>query len=129
MGKLPTVLIVDDAPEMIEILGGLFEESGFQVITAQSAKEGLSVFDMWKTGGRVIDLVTIDMRMPETDGLTLARMLREAGFSGPMVAFTSNVTGAAKKSSGAVGIDAYFSKSVVNPDLIQAIKTRFCEGG
>ncbi len=60
---LPTVLCVDDEPNILSALKRLFRGKGWQTLTADSAQAGLALLQT-----QSVDLVISDMRMPEMDG-------------------------------------------------------------
>ncbi|MDB5754881.1 MAG: two-component system response regulator [Massilia sp.] len=66
-----TILCVDDEPNILSALRRLFRPQGYEVLTAQSAREGLAVLD-----ARPVDLVISDMRMPEMDGVQFLEQAR-----------------------------------------------------
>jgi two-component system CheB/CheR fusion protein len=126
MNKPLRVLVVDDAPEIVTVLTGLFQSEGFVVESALSADEAVARYSEAQNKGDSFSLISLDIRMPNIDGMHLAKNLRELGFTGPMIAFTANASLAGKKTSKEVGINAYFNKSVMNRDLIRALKDQFC---
>jgi two-component system, chemotaxis family, protein-glutamate methylesterase/glutaminase len=67
------VLIVDDSALMRRLLGGVLGEAGFEVATARNGIEGLEQLTEWKP-----DVVTLDINMPEMDGLTALSMMMQA---------------------------------------------------
>jgi CheY-like chemotaxis protein len=77
-----TVLVVDDAPVVRRLAYRLLSESGYRVFEARTAAEALEV--MLLSHGR-IDLVLIDVVMPEVNGVDLARMVREIAPHVPVV--------------------------------------------
>ena len=66
------MLIIDDEPDIRTFLSVLFEENGFEVVTAGDGNEGLSMALAEKP-----DLVTLDVLMPEKTGIKLYRELRK----------------------------------------------------
>jgi CheY-like chemotaxis protein len=64
-----TVLVVDDAPELLSALGEALTEEGWEVVTAASAKEALGAVT-----ARPVDVVLCDLLLGEEDG----RSLRQA---------------------------------------------------
>jgi CheY-like chemotaxis protein len=65
------ILIVEDDPEMREVLSTGLELMGFEPITAQNGKEGVE-----KAFSEKPHLVVLDILMPEMDGREAAQMLR-----------------------------------------------------
>ena len=66
-----TVLIVDDEASLRQSLSMVLKSSGYRVTTASSAAEASQFL---KAGA--FDLVFLDLKMPEVDGLTLLREIR-----------------------------------------------------
>jgi len=66
------ILVVDDEPDMVDIVKLVLTQSGFNVSTAQSGKECLE-----KAIKESFDLIVLDIRMPEMDGWTTLRKLKE----------------------------------------------------
>jgi len=69
-----TVLIVDDAAIVRRLAYRLLSEAGYRVFEASSATEALEVLGMARS---VVDVVLVDVVMPEVSGVDLARMIRE----------------------------------------------------
>ena len=70
----PTVLVVDDEPDVLELTRVVLAREGYDVLTASDGVEALEVFDA--AGGRV-DLVLLDVVMPRMRGDEVFRQLRE----------------------------------------------------
>ncbi|TGL15913.1 fused response regulator/phosphatase [Leptospira levettii] len=67
-----TILIVDDVPENVELLKYLLSQEGFKTYTAYSAEEARLVLLNTR-----IDTLLLDVNMPEQDGFSFCRELRE----------------------------------------------------
>lgn len=78
MGR--TVLVVDDDPNILEIVAVALEEAGYAVERAADGATALSLVDE-----REIDLVLADVVMPGLDGIGLARRLQERGQEAPVI--------------------------------------------
>jgi CheY-like chemotaxis protein len=65
------ILIVEDDPDMREVLSTEFQLMGFEPITAQNGKEGVE-----KAFSEKPHLIVLDILMPETDGRQAAQILR-----------------------------------------------------
>jgi two-component system phosphate regulon response regulator OmpR len=70
---LPTVLLVDDEPELRALLAEYFGRNGFAVMQAENAAEARE-----RVAESVPDVAVLDINMPGENGLSLARALREA---------------------------------------------------
>jgi two-component system sensor histidine kinase/response regulator len=71
------VLVVDDSSTSREILKEMLETMSFEVDLAKSAREGLAKLTR-VDAGEPFHLVLMDWHMPEMDGLTAARVIRES---------------------------------------------------
>jgi two-component system OmpR family response regulator len=67
------ILIVDDDPSIREVVRFTLESGGYQVIEARDGAEALKTFNE-----RDVDLIVLDIVMPESDGLTVCRTIRAA---------------------------------------------------
>ena len=72
MAKPPCILIVDDDPNLLELLQLALEHNGYATVLALNGIEGESVFDAEKP-----DLVLLDVMMPRRDGYTLCQVIRQ----------------------------------------------------
>ncbi|HEV6964955.1 MULTISPECIES: response regulator [Roseateles] len=69
----PSLLLVDDEPELRALLAEYFGRNGFSVVQAQDAATARA-----RVAERVPDVAVLDINMPGENGLSLARALREA---------------------------------------------------
>jgi response regulator RpfG family c-di-GMP phosphodiesterase len=67
----PTLLCVDDEPNILASLRRLFRASGYRVLTAESGAQGLAILEQ-----EPVDVVISDMRMPEMDGARFLGLVR-----------------------------------------------------
>jgi DNA-binding NtrC family response regulator len=70
--KLQRIMIVDDESSLRTALFRVFDRQGFQVITANCAKEA----DMLSGSDQSLDLAIVDLRLPDGDGMELMTRLR-----------------------------------------------------
>ena len=68
---MPEILLIDDEPELKQVLEELLTEAGFKVTSAADGAEGLD--HLARTS---FDVVVCDVRLPKVDGLTLLRRVR-----------------------------------------------------
>ena len=70
----PTILVVDDEPNIVELARLYLRTEGFKVEAAQDGREELQ-----KVAALKPSLVVLDLMMPEVDGWEVTRRLREVG--------------------------------------------------
>src|SRR3569833_3423083 len=91
-----TVLIVDDVPDNVDLLKTMLSKSGItHLITAASGKEALQrLRDQTQTPNGSVDVVILDIMMPEMDGYEVCRTLRrhEEWADIPVIMVTANAT-------------------------------------
>jgi len=71
MEKTDCILIVDDDPEIRRLLVDYLARNGFEAIAARDGREMGQALDR-----HTVDLIVLDLMLPDTDGLTLCRDLR-----------------------------------------------------
>lgn len=69
-----TLLIVEDESMLLELLKAVFEEEGYQVVTAKNGEEAVEVF---RARGNTIALVFTDMGLPKLGGWEVFQKLRQ----------------------------------------------------
>lgn len=78
--KQAPILVVDDEPEMCWILENIIRKTGLACMTALNAGEAMSLTESNQFG-----MVFLDAKLPDIDGLELARKLRKTNASLPIV--------------------------------------------
>src|SRR5579859_6034739 len=87
MAAAPQVLVVDDEPRNLNLIEALLAPLGIDQIRAEGGREALEIFRT-----RPVDLVLLDVMMPEIDGLSVLaeiRRLTPAGERIPVVLVTA----------------------------------------
>ena len=79
------LLLVDDDPGLLKLLGLRLTSEGYSVVTAESGQEGLKVLSREK-----IDLVISDLRMDEMDGLQLFTEIQKQQPGMPVIILTAH---------------------------------------
>ena len=72
-----SALVVDDNVVGLEILSDFLKTLGFSVATATSGQEALNLLTEWKNQGRHFDLVFIDWKMPDMDGIETSNRIHD----------------------------------------------------
>jgi CheY-like chemotaxis protein len=77
------LLCIDDDETQVLVQRAMLHSKGFDVVVATGGRDGIAAF-----GNHHVDLVVVDYRMPDLDGGTVARKLREKNPRVPIVMFT-----------------------------------------
>ena len=103
------VLVADDSPTNRHLAKSLLVKRGHTVVTANDGHEAVAAFEK---GG--IDIILMDVSMPECDGLEATGAIREreeaAGSHVPIIALTAHAMDGDRERCLQVGMDAYVSK-------------------
>lgn len=119
-GYMPTVLAVDDTPENLALIRGLLKGK-CRVLVAINGEEALRL--AW--GEEVIDLVLLDVMMPEMDGYEVCRRLKAEPCSSHLpVIFLTALADAEDEARGlALGAIDYVTKPINPPVLVARVIT------
>lgn len=110
------ILVVDDDDALLDMVEMAFTDAGFDVDLARDGRRGLEI-----ALGRTVDLVLLDVVMPEMDGLEVCRRLR-AERKTPVVMLTSRDDEVDKIVGLEMGADDYVTKPFSVRELIARVK-------
>ncbi len=112
------ILIVDDNPEVAATLKLYLEERGY---SATWAADGKAALDMMQDGNNYA-LVLLDINMPDLDGLTVLKQLRNSGCDAAVVMMSGHGNEEMAVECMRNGAEDYVSKPFVLADLFQRIE-------
>jgi len=101
---MPTILIIEDEPELVKVLRSYLEQAGFTVLSALRGDTGLSTWEQ-----KHPDLVILDLNLPGMDGLDVARAIRRKADT-PILMLTARVEEADQLVGLELGADDYVPK-------------------
>lgn len=110
------ILLVEDDPVVAEVMTGLLQSLGHRV---HHAPQALAAMTLLKT--QRLDLGLLDLDLPAVDGFELARLIRQGGWSLPLVAVTARADLASEHQARAAGMDGYLRKPVTGAMLAEAL--------
>ncbi|MDN6859430.1 response regulator [Pseudomonas sp. CAN2814] len=111
------VLLVDDDVRNIYALSALLDETGIKVT---AARDGLEAIDCFQR--EPFDLILMDMAMPNMDGYTATRVLKqEHGCSIPIIALTAHAMKGDREKCITAGADDYLAKPVSRQELLDML--------
>jgi two-component system, response regulator, stage 0 sporulation protein F len=109
------ILVVDDEEHIRELYKMEFEKMGFEVTTVSDGIQALAKMNMGK-----FDIVTLDMRMPDIDGIEMLRKMKRKDSSLPIIVCTAYEE--YKQDFGSWSCDAYVVKSADMTQLRETVK-------
>jgi len=118
MAQSATILIVDDEPDVREVLEEYFAVHGYTALAAESAATARAL-----AAEHAVDLALVDIRMPGEDGLSLARHLRERYERIAIVMLTSAGTVVDRIIGLEMGADDYVAKPFDPRELLARIRS------
>ena len=100
-----SIVVVDDEPSIRELLVASLHFAGFYVATAASGSEAIEVIEKTQP-----DLIVLDVMLPDIDGFTVTRRIRQEGIGAPVLFLTARDDTQDKVMGLTVGGDDYVTK-------------------
>ena len=112
------ILVVDDEPDLCEILCFNLESEGFETERAYSAEAALALMGQ----GQRFDLILLDVMMEQVSGYDMARQLRERGDNTPIIFLTARDAEVDQLEGFSAGADDYITKPFSFPTVLARIR-------
>jgi phosphate regulon transcriptional regulator PhoB len=115
----PKILVVDDEPDALELVGFNLKRAGFAVATASDGAEALR-----KVREQLPDLIVLDVMLPEMDGLEVCKKLRAdpQTASTPVILLTARAAEIDRVLGLELGADDYLTKPFSPRELVLRIR-------
>ncbi len=113
---MPTILVVDDEPKIVQIARDYLERVGFTVVSAGDGEAALSTARTAKP-----QLIVLDLKLPKVDGLDVARTLRKTS-QVPIIMLTARTDETDKLIGLELGADDYISKPFSPKELVARVR-------
>jgi len=110
------VLIIDDETDLQELIKDVLEEKNYQVFCASSGADGILLNEQKNP-----DLIILDLRMPEMDGIETLRNIRNADDSVIVVILTGYGCPDTIRDATDLNVSEYLSKPFGNSELLDII--------
>ncbi|HEV7662274.1 MAG TPA: response regulator transcription factor [Chloroflexota bacterium] len=117
----PNVLVVDDEPIVVEVVGRYLRRDGFAVTTASNGPEGLKAGLSTDAPPQVI---VLDVMLPGLDGLEVCRRLRQEHVTVPIILLTARGEEADRIGGLGIGADDYVVKPFSPGELVARVKAQ-----
>ncbi len=122
ISTLPTlrgrILLAEDGEDNQRLIAFHLTKAGADVTIAVNGRIALDLLNAEAAAGRPFDLLVTDMQMPEMDGYTLARTLRQQDRAIPIIALTAHAMADDRQKCLTSGCDDYASKPIDKAHLI-----------
>ena len=126
---MKTVLVVDDDPDIRELITWKLSQAGYTTLAASDGEAGLNAAIAGDADGRVPDLILVDWMMPRMTGIEVCRALRDNPVTSrvPIILLTAKAHEAEVERGFAAGVDDYIVKPFSPREMlgrIQAVLAR-----
>ncbi|MDA8083778.1 MAG: response regulator [Nitrospiraceae bacterium] len=113
------ILIVDDESAIRQLISLILRTEGYTVLEAVHGRDALDKID-----GGVIDMVITDLRMPQMDGISFTRELRNRpeGMNIPVVMLTTGFDGYKKTEAENAGVNDRITKPLLHQQLVDTVR-------
>ena len=111
------ILVAEDDASACRLMCEVLRQAGYQPFPAGDGAQALTLMEH-----RHIDLAVVDLTMPQMDGLTFTRTVREGGSSLPILMVTARVAQADKREGFRAGTDDYMVKPVDEEEMLWRVE-------
>ncbi len=118
------ILLVDDEPNITQLARMYLQQEGFRCLEARDGVQAMRMITDSQPA-----LVVLDLMLPEMDGLTLCRRLREEGNAVPVLMLTARDEDMDKILGLELGADDYMTKPFNPRELVARVKAILRRGG
>jgi two-component system alkaline phosphatase synthesis response regulator PhoP len=113
------ILVVDDEPKILQLVGDYLERAGYGTLKARDGKTALGLVRAEKP-----DLIILDLGLPEMDGLDVTREIRRNS-NAPIIMLTARSEESDKLIGLELGADDYITKPFSPKELVVRVKVLF----
>ena len=111
------ILVVEDEENIRNIIKKVLEREGYHILLAANGKEGFDIIEKVH-----IDLIVLDLMLPDIDGYQFTKELRDARYEIPILMATAKQLPADKHKGFLVGTDDYMTKPLDMDEFVLRIK-------
>jgi len=111
------VLVIDDEPDLLEVMGKRFEASGLEVLTATEGKSAIGIIE-----NGAPDIIVLDVIMPVMDGFSVFKWIKTTPVicNIPVIIISGRSTMA--ETFRSMGVDSFIAKPVESAQLVSEVK-------
>lgn len=113
------ILILDDEAEIGDLVEVFLKNEGYTVFKFHNSKSALECIS-----NTHIDLALLDVMLPDTDGFSVLRKIREKNFTFPVIMLTAKVEDTDKITGLSLGADDYITKPFNPIEMVSRVKAQ-----
>ena len=110
------VLVIDDELDLLSLLMGVLTDEGYQAFSAANGADGVRLNELENP-----DLIILDLRMPEMDGIETLRQIRKKDGKVKVVILTGYGSPDTIRDAADLNVSEYLSKPFDNEQLLRVI--------
>lgn len=115
---MATILVVDDEPMMLDLLGTILQRLRHDVIPASTGTEAVALYQR-----KAPHLVILDLQLPDMSGIDVLRKIREAHPAEPVIILTGAGTDALERQARELGVQHFIQKGFSLHNLGEALRS------
>lgn len=111
------ILVIDDDKNIRKLLSVVLQNEGFVVFSASDGQQALDIMDK-----EIIDLVIVDIMMPQIDGYEFTKSVRAVNEKLPIIMVSAKQLAEDRKKGFLAGIDDYIVKPLDTEELVLRVR-------
>jgi two-component system OmpR family response regulator len=117
LGRVPRILVVDDEPSILETVGGVLRDEGYDVTTASTGRGAMSTVAASRP-----DVIVLDVMLPDFDGIEITRRLRADGRDVAVLFLSARDAVDDRLAGLRIGGDDYLTKPFSLEELVERVR-------